>query len=151
MATMGAELSVMVVCGPKRGRPGFHGKRSASAPFVVHGERSPLCRSLSQNPCMTGAHPPFLVGALTLHRKWLSLLQLNNYLLNTNFCAPGAPRPVEGTLFSRPPLRASRHCQRRGIVSESLGLTSHKSSCNCTGCGMLRAGVCINCAEKMRR
>ena len=34
------------------------------------------------------------------------------------------------------------------MVSESLGLTSHKSSCNCTGCGMLRAGVCINCAEK---
>jgi hypothetical protein len=34
-------------------------------------------------------------------------------------------------------------------VSESLGLTSHKSSCNCTGCGMLRAGVCINCAEKI--
>ena len=33
-------------------------------------------------------------------------------------------------------------------MSESLGLTSHKSSCNCTGCGMLRAGVCINCAEK---
>jgi hypothetical protein len=32
-------------------------------------------------------------------------------------------------------------------MSESLGLTSHKSSCNCTGCGMLRAGVCINCAE----
>jgi len=28
-------------------------------------------------------------------------------------------------------------------VSENLGLTSHKSSCNCTGCGMLRAGVCI--------
>jgi len=28
------------------------------------------------------------------------------------------------------------------MVSESLGLTSH------TGCGMLRAGVCINCAEK---
>ena len=26
-------------------------------------------------------------------------------------------------------------------MSESLGLTSHKSSCNCTGCGMLRAGV----------
>ena len=26
-------------------------------------------------------------------------------------------------------------------MSESLGLTS---SCNCTGCGMLRAGVCIN-------
>jgi hypothetical protein len=26
-------------------------------------------------------------------------------------------------------------------VSESLGLTSHKSSCNCTGCGMLRAGA----------
>jgi hypothetical protein len=23
----------------------------------------------------------------------------------------------------------------------------NKSSCNCTGCGMLRAGVCINCAE----
>jgi hypothetical protein len=34
-------------------------------------------------------------------------------------------------------------------VCESLGLTSHKSSCNCTGCGMLRAGVCINCAEKI--
>ena len=34
------------------------------------------------------------------------------------------------------------------MMSESLGLTSHKSSCNCTGCGMLRAGVCINCAEK---
>src|SRR5215510_3334152 len=33
-------------------------------------------------------------------------------------------------------------------MSESLGLTSHKQSCNCTGCGMLRAGVCINCAEK---
>jgi len=33
-------------------------------------------------------------------------------------------------------------------MSETLGLTSHKSSCNCTGCGMLRAGVCINCAEK---
>ena len=33
-------------------------------------------------------------------------------------------------------------------MSEGLGLTSHKSSCNCTGCGMLRAGVCINCAEK---
>jgi hypothetical protein len=28
-------------------------------------------------------------------------------------------------------------------MSESLGLTSHKSSCNCTGCGLLRAGVCI--------
>ena len=34
------------------------------------------------------------------------------------------------------------------MMSESLGLTSHTSSCNCTGCGMLRAGVCINCAEK---
>jgi hypothetical protein len=34
------------------------------------------------------------------------------------------------------------------MVSENLGLTSHKSSCNCTGCGMLRAGVWINCAEK---
>ena len=33
-------------------------------------------------------------------------------------------------------------------MSEGPGLTSHKSSCNCTGCGMLRAGVCINCAEK---
>jgi hypothetical protein len=33
-------------------------------------------------------------------------------------------------------------------MSESLGLTSHKSSCNCTGCGMLRAEVRINCAEK---
>jgi hypothetical protein len=34
------------------------------------------------------------------------------------------------------------------MMSESLGLTSHKSSCNCTGCGMLRAEVRINCAEK---
>jgi len=34
-------------------------------------------------------------------------------------------------------------------MSESLGLTSHKSSCNCTGCGLLRAGVCINCAERV--
>jgi len=34
-------------------------------------------------------------------------------------------------------------------MSESLGLTSHKSSCDCTGCGLLRAGVCINCAEKI--
>src|SRR5262249_43204942 len=38
---------------------------------------------------------------------------------------------------------------RRGVTSENLGLTSHKSSCNCSGCGMLRAGVCINCAEKI--
>jgi hypothetical protein len=44
--------------------------------------------------------------------------------------------------------RAPRRCQRRGMVSENLGLTSQESSCNCTGCGMLRAGVCINCAEK---
>ena len=44
---------------------------------------------------------------------------------------------------------APRRCQRGGVMSESLGLTSHKSSCNCTGCGMLRAGVCINCAEKI--
>jgi hypothetical protein len=34
-------------------------------------------------------------------------------------------------------------------MSVSPGLTSHQSSCNCTGCGMLRAGVCINCAEKI--
>ena len=34
-------------------------------------------------------------------------------------------------------------------MSKSLGLTSHKSNCNCTGCGMLRAGVCINCAERV--
>jgi hypothetical protein len=45
--------------------------------------------------------------------------------------------------------RAPRCCQRGGVMSESLGLRSHKSSCNCTGCGMLRAGVCINCAEKI--
>jgi hypothetical protein len=32
---------------------------------------------------------------------------------------------------------------------ELLLLASHKSSCNCTGCGVLRAGVCINCAEKI--
>jgi hypothetical protein len=34
-------------------------------------------------------------------------------------------------------------------MSETLGLTSHTSSCNRTGCGMLRAGVCINCAERV--
>ena len=34
-------------------------------------------------------------------------------------------------------------------MSKSLGLTSHNSSCNCTGCGMLRARVCINCAERV--
>ena len=34
------------------------------------------------------------------------------------------------------------------MMSENLGLTSHKPDCNCTGCGMLPAGVCINCAEK---
>ena len=34
-------------------------------------------------------------------------------------------------------------------MSETLGLTSHNSGCNCTGCGMLRAGVCINCAERI--
>ena len=28
-------------------------------------------------------------------------------------------------------------------------LASHKSSCNCTGCGVLRAGVSITCAEKI--
>jgi hypothetical protein len=39
--------------------------------------------------------------------------------------------------------------QRGGVMNESLGLTSHKSSCNCTGCGLRRAGVCINCAEKI--
>src|SRR6516164_4314431 len=38
--------------------------------------------------------------------------------------------------------------RKGGVMSESLGLTSHKSNCNCTGCGLLRAGVCINCAEK---
>jgi hypothetical protein len=48
--------------------------------------------------------------------------------------------------FRFPVDRAPRRCQRRGMMSESLGLTSHKSSCNCTGCGMLRVGVCINCA-----
>jgi hypothetical protein len=35
-----------------------------------------------------------------------------------------------------------------GVMNESFRLTSHNSSCTCTGCGMLRAGVCINCAEK---
>ena len=34
-------------------------------------------------------------------------------------------------------------------MSENLELISHKSSCYCTGCGMLRAEVCINCAEKV--
>ncbi len=61
-----------------------------------------------------------------------------------------APGTRSGAASSRIPVdRALRRCQRRGVVCESLGLTSHKSSCNCTGCGMLRAGVCINCAEKI--
>jgi hypothetical protein len=34
-------------------------------------------------------------------------------------------------------------------MTEIVDLSSHKPSCNCTGCGMLRAGVCINCAEKI--
>jgi hypothetical protein len=34
-------------------------------------------------------------------------------------------------------------------MTETLDLSSHKPSCNCTGCGMLRAAVCINCAEKV--
>ena len=58
--------------------------------------------------------------------------------------ASGSRRKVS-LRIDRPP----RRCQREGVMSESLGLTSHKSSCNCTGCGMLRAGVCINCAEKI--
>src|SRR5262249_2055035 len=46
--------------------------------------------------------------------------------------------------------RAQNQGQRdASMASESVGLTSHKSSCNCTGCGMLRAGVCINCAENI--
>jgi hypothetical protein len=67
---------------------------------------------------------------------------------------PRDPRTQLGQLGAKlielrfPVDRAPRRCQRRGMVSESVGLTSHKSSCNCTGCGMLRAGVCINCAEK---
>jgi hypothetical protein len=43
-----------------------------------------------------------------------------------------------------PPRRAAA---KLGVMNERLGLISHNSSCNCTGCGMLRAGVCINCAE----
>ena len=35
------------------------------------------------------------------------------------------------------------------LMVELLLLPSHKSSCSCTGCGVLRAGVCINCAEKI--
>ena|SRR2546421_672912 len=44
-------------------------------------------------------------------------------------------------------LTARRVGANVGVMNESLGLTSHNSSCNCTGCGMLRAGVGINCAE----
>ena len=43
--------------------------------------------------------------------------------------------------------RPRRAAAKLGEMNESLGLISHNSSCNCTGCGMLRAGVCINCAE----
>jgi hypothetical protein len=32
--------------------------------------------------------------------------------------------------------RAARRYQRGGVMSESLGLTSHKSTCDCTGCGV---------------
>jgi hypothetical protein len=43
--------------------------------------------------------------------------------------------------------RPRRAAAKLGEMNESLALISHNSSCNCTGCGMLRAGVCINCAE----
>jgi hypothetical protein len=46
------------------------------------------------------------------------------------------------------PHRPTIGANKIGVMSESL-LTSHKSTCNCTGCGMLRAGVCINCAKKI--
>src|SRR6516165_1895884 len=58
-------------------------------------------------------------------------------------------RPAGAKFLSQQIDRAPRRCQRGGVMSESFGLTSHKSSCNCTGCGLLRAGVCINCAEKI--
>jgi hypothetical protein len=72
---------------------------------------------------------------------------------STSGCAPlrlgSRPRARAKLIELRFPVdRAPRRCQRRGMVSENLELTSHPSSCNCTGCGMLRAGVCINCAEK---
>jgi hypothetical protein len=38
-----------------------------------------------------------------------------------------------------------RAAAKLGEMNESLGMISHNSNCNCTGCGMLRAGVCINC------
>jgi hypothetical protein len=74
--------------------------------------------------------------------------RLNDELEVVRFLEPrvGAAGGLSGKI---PVDHAPRRCQRRGVVGESLGLTSHKSSCNCTGCGMLRAGVCINCAEKI--
>jgi hypothetical protein len=70
--------------------------------------------------------------------------------LRLRLAATRAPSSATSALIELrfPVDRAPRRCQRRRMVSESVGLTSHKSSCNCTGCGMLRAGVCINCAEK---
>ena len=58
-------------------------------------------------------------------------------------------RPSSGSAAERPVTPAVRcHVAANlGVMNESLGLASHNSSCNCTGCGMLRAGVCINCAE----
>jgi hypothetical protein len=54
-----------------------------------------------------------------------------------------------GIFCALAPLPVSSSVCNEGVVSQSVGLTSHKSSCNCTGCLMRRAGICINCAEKI--
>jgi len=81
----------------------------------------------------------------------LASLNLQAWRIAHSHRPSSAPGTRSGAASSRIPVdRALRRCQRRGVVCESLGLTSHKSSCNCTGCGMLRAGVCINCAREDR-
>jgi len=62
---------------------------------------------------------------------------------------PGPRLTIFGWTTFRSGLTARHVAATVAVMNENLGLTSHKSSCNCTGCGMLRAGVCINCAEKI--
>src|SRR5215472_6338847 len=79
----------------------------------------------------------------------LASLNLRAWQMAHSHRPSSAPGTRSRAVSSRIPVdRALRRCERGGVMSESLGLTSHKQSCNCTGCGMLSAGVCINCAEK---
>src|SRR5262245_34301251 len=80
----------------------------------------------------------------------LASLNLQSWRMAHSHRPSSAPGTRSRAASSRIPVdRALRRCERGGVKSESLGLTCHKQSCNCTGCGLLRAGVCINCAEKI--